>query len=647
MHNAPDLILIRANQKYLNFMEGPYRKIENSIGTMAKDRIPGFETSVAEEIFSNVIKTGETYYANEFKYDHFERGVTHWNSSLVPIFIEGKVKYIIEIYIEFTERVPNKKFVEEQAKVIEQKDFELEAIIENMTDAIILCNEEGNSLRANKAARGLFDGTYVKIDNDIYFKDEVEFIDIDKKTVNFENLPTNRVIRGEKILGYKLGIKNKESVIYVDINGTPLYDSNGDYLVGILNVRDVSEKLKYQKLLQQQYELFYQIIDNFDLPVFRLSVPDLIVLDLNQKAYKLATSVRSEITSINELVGKKILDNKYDFFYKNEYDQILKAIKEKRTEYIKEREYIADGNIGYGNIIIEPLITINGEMKELIVIMIDITSEVKAAKDMEETLQLQEEFLANISHELRTPINVIFTAIQMLEYNIRAKGKDESGDIKYVKMMKQNSYRLLKLVNNIIDISKIESGYFNVSLSNNNIISIVEEITLSVSEYAKSKGVTIIFDTDVEEKIIACDPDIIERIMLNLISNALKFTSKKDKIYVNLKNQGEKISIEVIDTGIGIPEDKQKMIFERFKQADKSFAKRCEGSGIGLSLVKLLVEALGGTICVKSVVNQGSKFFIELPAMPIDDIGTNYAMDISSIPRNVDRIRIEFSDIYS
>ncbi|MEQ8199093.1 MAG: ATP-binding protein [Clostridiaceae bacterium] len=142
---------------------------------------------------------------------------------------------------------------------------------------------------------------------------------------------------------------------------------------------------------------------------------------------------------------------------------------------------------------------------------------------------------------------------------------------------------------------------------NCNIVNIVEEITLSVAEYIKSNHLNLIFDTDIEEKIVACDLDKIERIMLNILSNAIKFSDLGGNIFVNIYDGKKFITITIEDTGIGINEDKLNIIFDRFRQIDKSFT-RNEGSGIGLSLVKSLVEMQGGTILVESKYGAGTKF---------------------------------------
>lgn len=275
------------------------------------------------------------------------------------------------------------------------------------------------------------------------------------------------------------------------------------------------------------------------------------------------------------------------------------------------------------------------------------------AQELEKTIQLENlrsEFFANISHELRTPLNIILATLQVIQQKIENKVIVASNEEKlniYLKGIKQNSYRLLRLMNNIIDTTKIDSGFMNLDLQNCNIVNIIEDITLSVAQFIEVKGLKLVFDTDIEEKIMACDPDKIERIILNLLSNAVKFTENEDSIFVNIYDKNDKIIIVVKDTGLGIAPDKVDIIFERFRQADKSLSRRCEGSGIGLSLVNSLVQMHGGTILVKSELGKGSEFIIELPVKLCDENCENEDVTDMARKTQIQKCNIEFSDIYS
>lgn len=288
------------------------------------------------------------------------------------------------------------------------------------------------------------------------------------------------------------------------------------------------------------------------------------------------------------------------------------------------------------------------ERKQMEELRRNVLEERRKLYEIKEYDRIKTEFFSNISHELRTPINVIFSALQVHEINLKSCSfENKSIDkYKYTKIMKQNCYRLLRLVNNIIDITKIDSGYFDMNEYNIDIINLIENITLSVSDYIENKGLSLIFDTSIEEKIIACDPEKIERIILNILSNAVKFTPKGGKIMVNIEDCNENICIRIKDTGRGIPKDKLNSIFERFVQVDKSLTRDHEGSGIGLSLVKCLVELHNGTIDVNSKEGIGSEFIIYIPCRLADEVNDEITCCDTAIDDFVEKINLEFSDIY-
>ncbi|MFZ5354479.1 MAG: ATP-binding protein [Bacillota bacterium] len=272
----------------------------------------------------------------------------------------------------------------------------------------------------------------------------------------------------------------------------------------------------------------------------------------------------------------------------------------------------------------------------------------RMAASIEEYDKLKNQFFSNLSHELKTPLNIILASVQMLDKaHEEHRCEHYEKNARYLGMMRQNCFRLLRLINNLIDITRIDAGYLKMNMQNHNIVSIVEDITLSVAKYIEHKHINLIFDTEIEEKLLQCDPDKIERIMLNLLSNAIKFTKPGGSIYVNIYYKDNLLSISVRDTGLGIPEDKLSIIFERFRQVDTSLNRENEGSGIGLSLVDALVKAHGGSISVKSKLGEGSEFIIELPCSHNEQQTSQSEKVKTQVSDRVHKINIEFSDIYS
>lgn len=447
-------------------------------------------------------------------------------------------------------------------------------------------------------------------------------------------------------------IKNDGNIIDVEITSST-FDSNGNkgtYLI----VKDITESNNIKKFLKESQERYRTLVE---------MLPDAIclrgkdgLLYVNMAAALILGCEKTE-----DIVGKDFSDfitayppdkfNMFDFeseLYKNGY------IPFREIDYIRK----SDGKI----LMMETGVRLipNGEEPVYLVISRDISERKhseelkkemeKRTKELGEAVEydrLRTEFFANMSHEFRTPLNVILSALQLSRVLIKDSPAGECKEkiTKYINLMQQNSYRLIKLVNNLIDITRIDTGYFNILPEECNIVSIIEDITLSVKKYIENKGVSLTFDTDTEEIIMVCDPDKIERIMLNLLSNALKFTNSPGSITVNIRKEEGRVLISVKDTGIGIPEDKESLIFDRFRQVDKSLSRNNEGSGIGLSLVKSLVEMHGGSIRLKSVYREGSEFIIELPmnnSLYKKTTDRKYYFQQS----NKERISIEFSDIY-
>lgn len=280
-------------------------------------------------------------------------------------------------------------------------------------------------------------------------------------------------------------------------------------------------------------------------------------------------------------------------------------------------------------------------------------SYIKKQKDeLEETIKLESimtDFFANVSHEFRTPVNIILSTVQLL--NLFAKGENNNVTVskekykEYLKILKQNSYRLLRLVNNIIDTAKISNNFYDLKLENHNIVNIVENITMSTVKYANDKNRNIIFDTDEEEVMLACDPEKIERIILNLISNAIKFSDCNTDIEVKINTNLDKnrVFISVKNYGQAIDKNDKERIFGKFTQLDNLFIRENEGSGIGLFLTKKFVEMHKGKIYLDDI-EDATQFTFYLPIRTLDK---GYkSNDNSDVNNNVEKCNIEFSDIY-
>lgn len=257
--------------------------------------------------------------------------------------------------------------------------------------------------------------------------------------------------------------------------------------------------------------------------------------------------------------------------------------------------------------------------------------------------QLKTDFIANMSHELRTPLNIITSASMLLEMKSQ---KEETVSSEYIldklNRINQSSNRLRRLINNLIDISKFDSGFIECKCKNENIVYVVEDIVHEVVDYAKEKNIELIFDTEEEEIISFIDKEKIERVILNLLSNAIKFTNENGKIEVYMKSDNNFIYISIKDNGIGISKEKIDHIFQRFYQVDNLLSRGSEGSGIGLCIVDEIIRMHGGKINIESEINKGTTFEIVLNVSKSNFIDK----EEEKTDRNIkDIVKVEMSDI--
>lgn len=266
-------------------------------------------------------------------------------------------------------------------------------------------------------------------------------------------------------------------------------------------------------------------------------------------------------------------------------------------------------------------------------------------EEIKEYDKIRTEFFANLSHEVRTPINIIYSTIQLLNKE-KNNGIEAIANyyIKYEKTISQNCLRILRLVNNIIDLSRYDAGFFKPNFKNYDIVSVVEDTTMSTIPFCKNKDINLMFDTDVEELFVKLDATQLERVVLNLVANAVKFTPRGGDILVLLSVNKYFVDIRIKDSGPGIEKDMQEFIFERFVQTDKSLKRKQEGSGIGLAIVKSIVNLHEGIVKVEESNERGTTIIVRIPNVTIEgECEENNMIEGSSLN---EKAEIEFSDIY-
>ncbi|MCC3868882.1 sensor histidine kinase [Terrisporobacter mayombei] len=510
-------------------------------------------------------------------------------------------------------------------KTLSMGEVRIYDIIRNAPFFAWIKDKDGNYVNANNKFIELTKLEYKQVigkcDYDIWPKDTAYiFVKEDKK-----------VIEAEHKCDFEKQVKlTGGSMQYLQTVVWPITDINGEIKGTIGLGLDVNEKVQLRNDIKRNEKFFQEISNNID---------DVIIIRNKDKCIYVSKSFE-KVFGFNperlyediklwheEWENIELIDGSIDYNSLEVTSNISRVRNGKFDKWIQSR--------------FVPVLGGNGQIIEKIGIISDIT----ARKKLEEKLEsLRMDFFANVSHEIRTPVTLILSCLQLLSPRIDMLGSEDKQYFdRHTQIMKQNSYRLLKLVNNLIDTTKIDGGNFTYNPQNHDIISFVENICMSVSQFVNMNNMNIIFDTDMEEKIISFDLDNMERIILNLLSNAIKYNKVNGNIEVNISCK-DNIKISIKDNGIGIPKAKQDRVFERFGQVKNKMKTEHEGSGIGLFLVKSLVELNGGEIILNSELSKGSEFVVILPDIVQND--EVVATKIGFTRAKIDRMNIEFSDIY-
>lgn len=275
------------------------------------------------------------------------------------------------------------------------------------------------------------------------------------------------------------------------------------------------------------------------------------------------------------------------------------------------------------------------------IILTDITNRTNYVINKKEN---REKFFSFMSHEIKNPLNMILATMQLMEKKVEKNIYPED-ILRHLDLIKRNSFRIMKIVNELTSKSKMELGYEDFNPTNQDIVCFIEDICESARDFVDINDAEIIFDTDEEEIIVGFDSEKIEKIVINLISNSLKFRKKEGaKILVSLNHDDEFIYITVKDNGIGISEENMDKIFKIYERVNDNRSIIKEGTGIGLSLVKSFANLHDGSISVKSKVGVGSEFIVKIANKLVDNDITLNSYSISKEER-IQNIAVAFSDL--
>jgi len=643
-----DLRVIYGNRLTLEYYK--VDSLEQLKGKSIKDILPDYKNILDTHL--KAIESGKTIKIKEFMVsDPLTNLPSWWNINVAPYYEGGRIIGSVSLRTEITEHILARIKLQELSNEFHEKSSQLEAVIDNISEGLVFCDKEGHYLFWNKAAYRILN-VKNKVDRIGQTKDFFSLHHLDGRLVPIEEYPIQAVFKGLPIKDkvYTAILKNaSREKRFLLFNGKPIYDNNNNFMFGLITFSDITEINEQNKKIEEQWNFINRALDQLELPVFVITYPDLKFVLVNKQTNLIVNSILGKKVSKSNIIAQDI----FSILKLENVDDIGKFFlfwgenSNESASNVRTINLTINKKLRYFTVINTPIHNNKKETTHIICSAFEITNSMEYSKKLEEMSRLKEEFFANMSHEFRTPLTVILGALQMLSCTEPSADPKEQQvkTSKYLAIMKQNCHRLVKLINNLLDVTRINSDYLLLCLQNIDIVSLVKEITMSVSDYISQKNILLSFSSNVKEKIISVDIDKIERILLNLLSNAVKFTPEGNKIFVSLKDKGAHVEIRVKDTGVGIPQEKLDIIFERFRQVDNVLTRKNEGSGLGLSLVKSLVEMHSGKISVKSRVDRGTEFIITLPLSPSSDFSQMPAATIHHDRDISEVINIEFSDL--
>lgn len=651
VYSFPNLELIKSNKFYKDILENISIKRAGYLKMSLQEIMNVKEEDIILTLIKGAIKSGKTQISEEFIYKN-KNGYTDYLKCVVtPVKEENSLIFLIITLFNVTEsavekenlkkeilklKEENSKLKEENIKLSEEniklseEFFKYKNVVENMTDGLIFLDKEGKVEFLNGAAEGFF---YEPDKLDVLGQtlDNTRYYDLNGNTLKINELPSARALKGENITSMRVVCERPDKTIKTDISCNPLYNQNNEIVGAITSIRGLNDSLRIENCLKKQRDNFYNIINSLDLLICRFSYPDFKVIHYNKK-------VKEEIIYSNENIYSKFLQISC-----NDRETLDKEQKNNAMISGSNIKVVLSGKERYIETFYQYIFDVDGEIKEVIKVGIDITDKVSHQQELEEILKTQEEFFSFIAHEFRTPLTVMSSTTQLLNLVYRKDLPEKV--VGYIDKINLSTLQQLRLVNNLLDITRADAGYLNVNLRNYDIVSMSKAITESVRSFAVRKDINLEFTCNIDKKIIAVDDEKYERILLNLLSNAIKFTKNGKTVKVELDSNDRFTNINVKDEGVGIPKEKQDVIFNRFGQVNNDLTRKSEGTGIGLCLVRLLINSMGGRIELTSQLGKGSTFTIILPNKVISTDTKVVDMNLMD-NRLVQTMDMEFSNIY-
>jgi len=519
------------------------------------------------------------------------------DGSLVPVYLYGvPVKYndkIISIYGIYVDITVRKRAIE----ALQEREAHLSAILENLPSLIMFVDKNYRILSFNNTLRlgyiQMF-GIELEIGKNLIDSVSEEIAKIWKNRYD-------RALKGEKFtIEETININGEDHYFSTSFN--PVTTASNDTLGVLVISQDITEYYRLSLVARQ-------------------TTNSIIITDLERRIQWINEGfTRMTGFTLKESIGKspkELLQRPNTDRNSNKF--MMEKLDTGEGFSLRVFNYKKDKTGFWNELHIDPMYDSSGKQIGFIGIQNDVTDKVnqrialKEAKEAaEEASKLKSAFLANMSHEIRTPLNGILGFAELLSNELKLS---ENQDMyKYADSILKSGRRLLNVINDILDISKIEANKMDLSINDCNLENIIERELILFNSIAKLKGIEIKFDSPKKDIISPADENKLGEVINNIIDNAIKFTEKGSvTISIGFDENKNMNFLSVKDSGIGIDEEYLPFLFQSFTQADISYSKKYDGSGLGLSIAKRLIELMNGSIEVETKKEDGTKISIFLP----------------------------------
>ena len=561
----------------------------------------------------------------QFRMIRRDNGATIWVEERAHAVCDaaGKAVRLVGVMVDITHRKEAEAALGRAKDEAERSLERWRAVVDSITEGLVLADAGGNLLSMNPAALAIHEFATVQdmAGKLADYPDLFELRDTGGNVLPLEHWPISRALRGERFSGYEVQVRRRDTgrTWLGSYGGTAVRDAGGRVTLAVLTLRDITEQRRAEAAVAESEARFRQLAETIPQLAW-MARPEGFIFWYNRRWYEYTG------TTPQQMEG---------WGWRSVHDPAeLPAVVERWQHSIKTGEPFemefplrgADGTFRWFLTRIAPLRDADGRITLWFGTNTDIEDRRRMAEERARLLdaerlaraeaervgRVKDEFLATLSHELRTPLNAILGWSQILS---REGGvRDEADLAEGLRTIERNARAQTQIIEDLLDMSRIINGKVRLDVQRIDLVAVIEAALETVRPAADAKEIRVLKVLDPLAGPVSGDPNRLQQVFWNLLSNAIKFTPRGGRVQVLLERVNSHLEVAVSDTGEGIQPEFLPHVFDRFRQADPSTTRRHGGLGLGLSIVKQLVELHGGTIRAKSPgPGRGSTFVVALP----------------------------------